>query len=158
MPLHVWTSARYAIALPDGHRFPMPKYARLRDRVLAAGLVRPEHVHDPGRAAREERLLAHTAAYVDAVTAGTLPEEMQRRIGLPWSPAFVERAYRVVRGTVEAARHAMDAGVAMNLAGGTHHAFPDRGEGFCVFNDAAIAARARQSEAGRQRNAIVDCD
>ena len=158
MPLHVWTSARYAIALPDGHRFPMPKYARLRDRVLAAGLVRPEHVHDPGRATRDELLLVHTAAYVDAVTDGTLPAEMQRRIGLPWSPAFVERAYRVVRGTVEAARHAMDAGVAMNLAGGTHHAFADRGEGFCTFNDVAVAIRALQRDGRVSRACVVDLD
>ena len=158
MPLHLWTSARYAIALPDGHRFPMPKYARLRDRVLAEGIVAPEQLHDPGRASREELLLVHTAEYVDAVTDGTLPAEMQRRIGLPWSPAFVERAYRVVRGTVEAARHAMDAGVAMNLAGGTHHAFADRGEGFCTFNDVAIAIRALQ-QAGRIRRAcVVDLD
>jgi acetoin utilization deacetylase AcuC-like enzyme len=154
----VWTSARYAITLPDGHRFPMPKYARLRDRVLAEGLVRPECMHDPGRATRDELLLVHTPAYVDAVTAGTLPAAEQRRIGLPWSPAFVERAYRVVRGTVEAARHAMDAGLAMNLAGGTHHAFADRGEGFCTFNDVAIAIRGLQHAGRIRRAAIVDLD
>lgn len=158
MPLHVWTSAKYAIALPDGHRFPMPKYALLRDRVLAEGLVQPAHVHDPGRTTRDDLLLVHTPAYVDAVTDGTLPPEMQRRIGLPWSPAFVERAYRVVRGTVEAAAHAMDAGIAFNLAGGTHHAFADRGEGFCTFNDVAVAIRALQRDGRIRRACVVDLD
>jgi acetoin utilization deacetylase AcuC-like enzyme len=95
---------------------------------------------------------------VDRVTAGTLSAAEQRRIGLPWSPLFVERAYRVVRGTVEAAEAALDRGVAFNLAGGTHHAFPDHGEGFCTFNDVGVALR-RQQRAGRvRRAAIVDLD
>src|SRR3954468_11602360 len=119
MSLHLWSSARYAIPLPEGHRFPMPKYALLREQVLAEGLVAPERLHDPGRAAVEDLLLVHTPEYVEQVTTGTLPEAAQRRIGLPWSEHFVERAYRVVRGTIEAARAALDEGVAMNLAGGT---------------------------------------
>ena len=158
MALHLWSSAAYAMPLPDGHRFPMPKYALLRDAVLAAGLVAPARLHDPGRAAREDLLLVHTPRYVDAVTAGTLSAAEQRRIGLPWSEAFVERAYRVVRGTCEAAEAALAHGVAMNLAGGTHHAFPDHGEGFCTFNDVAIAVR-RLRRGGRVRRAcVVDLD
>src|SRR5689334_6616334 len=98
MPLEVWSSAAYAIPLPDGHRFPMPKYALLRDGAIAEGLVDAAHLHDPGRTTREELLVVHTPRYVDAVTAGTLSPAEQRRIGLPWSEAFVERAYRVVRG------------------------------------------------------------
>ena len=158
MPLHLWSSARYAIPLPDGHRFPMAKYGLLRERVLAEGLVSPERMHDPGRAPVEDLLLVHTPAYVDGVTRGTLPDEMQRRIGLPWSPAFVERAYRVVRGTCEAAAAALQHGVAMNLAGGTHHAFADHGEGFCTFNDVAIAIRVLRRDGRIRRAAVVDLD
>jgi len=158
MALHLWSSAAYAMPLPDGHRFPMPKYALLRDAVLAAGLVTPARLHGPGRAPREDLLLVHTPRYVDAVTAGTLSAAEQRRIGLPWSEAFVERAYRVVRGTCEAAAAALVDGVAMNLAGGTHHAFPDRGEGFCTFNDVAVAIRRLQRAGSVRRVCVVDLD
>jgi acetoin utilization deacetylase AcuC-like enzyme len=136
----------------------MPKYALLRDAVLAEGLVSPARLHDPGRAAREDLLLVHTPRYVDAVTDGTLSAAEQRRIGLPWSERFVERAYRVVRGTCEAAEAALAHGVAMNLAGGTHHAFPDRGEGFCTFNDVAVAVRRLQRGGRVRRVCVVDLD
>ena len=158
MPLHLWSSARYAIPLPDGHRFPMPKYALLREAVLAEGLVSPQRLHDPGRAAVEDLLLVHTPRYVRDVTEGTLAPAAQRLIGLPWSEHFVERAYRVVRGTLEAARAALDHGVAMNLAGGTHHAFADHGEGFCTFNDVAVAIRRLQRDGRIRRAAVVDLD
>lgn len=158
MPLHLWSSAAYAIPLPDGHRFPMPKYALLRDGVLGEGLVPPERLHDPPRAPVEDLRLVHTAAYVEQVTTGTLPDAEQRRIGLPWNEAFVERAYRVVRGTCEAAEAALQHGVAMNLAGGTHHAFPHRGEGFCTFNDVAVAIRRLQRAGHVRRVAVVDLD
>ncbi len=158
MPLHLWSSSRYAIALPDGHRFPMAKYALLRAAVLDEGLVPPERLHDPERVGVGDLLLVHTPEYVEQVTLGTLPAAEQRRIGLPWSPEFVERAYRVVRGTLEAARAALEHGVAMNLAGGTHHAFPDRGEGFCTFNDVAVAIRRLQRDGLVRRAAVVDLD
>jgi len=156
--LHLWSSAQYAFALPEGHRFPMAKYQLLREGVLAQGLVTPDRLHDPARVAVDDLLLVHTPEYVEQITQGTLPDAAQRRIGLPWSPAFVERAYRVVQGTVSAAEAALDHGVAMNLAGGTHHAFPDRGEGFCTFNDVAIAVRRLQRAARIRRVAIVDLD
>jgi acetoin utilization deacetylase AcuC-like enzyme len=158
MPLHLWSSAAYAIPLPEAHRFPMSKYGLLRDGVLSQHLVPPERLHDPPRAERDDLLLVHTAAYVDDITNGTLPPTAQRRIGLPWSEQFVERAYRVVRGTCEAAEAALVHGVAMNLAGGTHHAFPDFGEGFCTFNDVAIAIRRLQRAQLLARVAIVDLD
>ena len=158
MTLHCWSSPQYAITLPDGHRFPMAKYALLREGALAAGLVTAETLHEPTRALHEDLYRVHTAAYVQGVEHGTLDPAHQRRIGLPWSEAFVERAFRVVRGTYEASRHALAHGVAMNLAGGTHHAFPDRGEGFCVFNDVAIAIRAQQAAGAIRRACIVDCD
>jgi acetoin utilization deacetylase AcuC-like enzyme len=158
MALHCWSSPRYAITLPEGHRFPMVKYALLRAGAVAAGLVSPSTLHEPERASHDDLHRVHTVEYVHGVEHGTLDPAHQRRIGLPWSEAFVERAFRVVRGTIEASEHAVNHGVAMNLAGGTHHAFPDRGEGFCVFNDVAIAIRRLQA-LGRIRTAcIVDLD
>jgi acetoin utilization deacetylase AcuC-like enzyme len=106
----------------------------------------------------DDLLLVHTRAYVEQVTQGTLPPLEQRRIGLPWSERFVERAYRVVRGTCEAAEAALVHGVAMNLAGGTHHAFPHRGEGFCTFNDVAVAVRRLQRSGHVRRACVVDLD
>ncbi len=156
--LRLWSSAQYAIPLPDGHRFPMAKYALLREAVLREGLVPPERLHDPERATIEDVRRVHTAEYVEHILHGTLPPAEQRRIGLPWSPAFVERAFRVVQGTIEASEAALAHGVAMNLAGGTHHAFPDRGEGFCTFNDVAIAIRRLQAMGRVTRVAVIDLD
>ena len=136
----------------------MAKYALLREGVLAAGVVPPGRLRDPPRAPLEDLLLVHTPDYVRQVTDGTLPAAEQRRIGLPWSEAFVERAYRVVRGTCEAAEAALVHGVAMNLAGGTHHAFPHRGEGFCTFNDVAVAVRRLQRGGHVRRACVVDLD
>jgi acetoin utilization deacetylase AcuC-like enzyme len=158
MTLHCWTSARYTIPLPAGHRFPIEKYALLRDAVIASGLVSLATLHEPERATVESLLLVHTRAYVDALVTGTLGDAEQRRIGLPWSEFLVERSFRAVGGTCEAARAALDLGVTMNLAGGTHHAFPDHGEGFCVFNDTAVAIRLLQRDASIQRAAVIDLD
>ncbi|MFL5575780.1 MAG: histone deacetylase [Gemmatimonadaceae bacterium] len=158
MPLHAWSSARYVIPLPDGHRFPIAKYALLRDRVLAEGLVAPERLHEPPRAAVADLRLVHTEDYVRRLTAGRLSAAEQRRLGFPWSEALVERAFRAVGGTCEAAEAALARGVAINLAGGTHHAFPDHGEGFCVFNDVAVAIRRLQRRALVRRAAVIDLD
>ena len=156
--MHVWSSAKYTFPLPSGHRFPIAKYARLRERVIDEGIVPAEHVHDPAPAARDDLLLVHTPDYVDRFTAGALTRNEERRLGLPWSPALVERSYRAAGGTLEAAVRALDDGVAMNLAGGTHHAFPSHGEGFCVFNDVAVAVRVLQRAGRIARAAIVDLD
>ena len=158
MTLHCWTSARYTVALPTNHRFPIAKYALLRDAVLASGLVAPAHLHEPERASVESLRLVHTERYVQAVLSGTLSDAEQRRIGLPWSESLVERSFRAVGGTCEAATAALDLGVTMNLAGGTHHAFPDHGEGFCVFNDAAVAIRSLQRTGRIRRVAVIDLD
>ena len=158
MALHCWTSARYTIPLPEGHRFPIAKYAMLRDAVLASGIVPPSNVHEPERASRDALRLVHTDRYIDGVLTGTLTADEQRRIGLPWSEALAERSFRAVGGTCEAAAAALDHGVTMNLAGGTHHAFPDHGEGFCVFNDVAVAIRTLQRDGRIHRAAIVDLD
>ena len=158
MALHCWSSAHYVIRLPDTHRFPIAKYALLRDAVLAQGLVAPLDLHDPERAPRELVELVHTAEYVSRFMAGSLDEQEQRTLGFPWSEALVERAFRAVGGTVEAAHAALDRGIAMNLAGGTHHAFAGHGEGFCVFNDVAVAIRALQRDGRITRAVVVDLD
>ena len=156
--LHVWSSSHYTIPLPVGHRFPMNKYAMLRDTLLGEAIVVPAHVHDPARATEAELRRVHTASYVEAILNGTLDAASQRRLGFPWSPELVERSRRAVGGTIATSRHALNAGVAMNLAGGTHHAFADRGEGFCVFNDVAVATAVLRTERLVRRVAIVDLD
>jgi acetoin utilization deacetylase AcuC-like enzyme len=156
--MRAFYSDHFVLPLPAGHRFPMAKYARLRQRVIAEGLVAAGDLHEAPAAPWEALTLAHTPAYVAAVAAGTLPSEMIRRIGFPWSPAMVERSRRSAGATIAAARAALDDGAAVNLAGGTHHAFADRGEGYCVFNDVAVAARLLQHEGRCRRVAVVDCD
>lgn len=158
MPLHLWSSARYVIPLPAGHRFPIEKYALLRERVLAERIVPPERLHEPARARPDDLLLVHTSDYVERLSGGRLTSDEQRRIGLPWSPHLVERSFRAVGGTCEAASAALEHGLAMNLAGGTHHAFADHGEGFCVFNDVAVAIRSLQRDGRIARAAVIDLD
>lgn len=137
-------SDHFVLPLPEGHRFPMAKYSRLRERILAEGIIAAGDLQEAPAASLDELRLVHDAAYVDAVVTGTVPHDVQRRIGFPWSPQMVERSRRSVGATIAASRAALDEGVSANLAGGTHHAFADRGEGFCVFNDVAVAARALQ--------------
>jgi acetoin utilization deacetylase AcuC-like enzyme len=156
--LHVWSSAKYTFPLPEGHRFPISKYTLLREQVIAEGIVPAECVHDPARISRQDLRLVHTDDYVDRFTNGALTDAEIRRLGFPWSEGLVERSYRAAGGTSEAVRHALDYGIAMNLAGGTHHAFADHGEGFCVFNDVAIAVRALQRAGRIERAAILDLD
>jgi len=151
-------SDHFVLPLPEGHRFPMAKYARLRERVVAERLVAPDRLVEAPAAGWDEIRLVHAAEYVEAVARGSLPREAQRRIGFPWSPEMVERSRRSVGATVAAARAALADGIAVNLAGGTHHAFADRGEGYCVFNDVAVAARVLQRDHGVRRIAVVDCD
>ena len=146
--LQAFYSDEFVLPLPEGHRFPMAKYRMLRDAV-AQGL--PGVALQPAPAATDGELaLVHTPAYIQAVSAGSLSPQAQREIGFPWSPAMAERARRSVGGTVAACRAAMACGgLAANLAGGTHHAQADKGGGFCVFNDVAVAARLMQAEAAR---------
>lgn len=156
--MQAWTSARYTFPLPDGHRFPIAKYAQLREQVVNDGILRVEDLREPERVSREALLLVHTADYINRFMVGALAPDEMRRLGLPWSPALVERSLRAVGGTCEACDTALEAGIAMNLAGGTHHAFADHGEGFCVFNDVAVAIRLLQRAGRIRRAAIVDLD
>ena len=153
-------SDTFVLPLPEHHRFPMAKYRLLRERLVEEGVLDAGDLHVPEAAGWDELRLVHDAAYVDAVAAGTLPAEAQRRIGFPWSPMMVERSRRSVGATIAAAREVMRPGasVSANLAGGTHHAFRDRGEGYCVFNDVAVAAASMLRAGAAARVAVVDCD
>jgi acetoin utilization deacetylase AcuC-like enzyme len=136
----------------------MRKYALLRQRVAASGLVAPDQLIVPHAATDAELLRAHAPEYLWRCQAGKLTPQEIRRIGFPWSAAMVERSRRSSGATIEACRAALEDGLAANLAGGTHHAYSDHGEGYCVFNDSAVAARAMQSEGRARRVVIVDCD
>jgi acetoin utilization deacetylase AcuC-like enzyme len=148
----------FVIPLPEGHRFPIQKYFLLREAVVAAGLVAPGDLLIPDPATDEQLLRAHDEGYIRRVETGRLTVQEVRRIGLPWSPELVARARRSVGGTIATCRAALQDGVAVSLAGGTHHAFRDHGQGFCVFNDMVVAARTMQAEGWVQRVVIVDCD
>jgi len=148
----------FVLPLPPGHRFPMEKYSRLRAALLASGEFAESDFHLPPPASDAELARAHTPDYIAAVASGRLDEKAQKAIGFPWSPGMVERSRRSAGATLSACRAALEDGVAANLAGGTHHAFADHGEGFCVFNDAAVAALAMRAEGRAERILIVDCD
>ncbi len=158
MSLHCWSSAHYVIDLPEGHRFPIAKYGLLRDAVLAEGVVQASALHDPERAPLDDVARVHDADYIQRLVRGTMPSAEQRALGFPWSEGLVERSFRASGGTLEAALHAQRAGIAMNLAGGTHHAFASHGEGFCVLNDVAIAVRGLRARGLLRRAAVVDLD
>ena len=152
---------QYVLPLPEGHRFPMQKYRLTRN--YASARVPDLELAVPPAATREELELAHTSAYVDAVFDGTLSAREQREIGFPWSREMVERSRRSAGATIAASRVAWVDGIAVNLAGGTHHACADKGSGFCVFNDVAVATRLMHREeraAGRSITpiAIIDLD
>ncbi len=156
----------FTLPLPDGHRFPMAKYTRLRERV-AAWLS--EHAPPgvalalPPAATNAQLLRVHTPEYLQRIAAGALDRQEVNRLGFPWSDALVERSRRSVGATVAACTDAVEGAktgrpFAANLAGGTHHAFADRGEGFCLFNDAVVAIRDLQARGLIERAAVVDCD
>jgi acetoin utilization deacetylase AcuC-like enzyme len=151
-------SDTFVLPLPEGHRFPMAKYSGLRQRLLDEQIVPPADLSEAPRASWEDLRLVHTPEYTTAVEHGTLSPDVQRRIGFPWSPEMVERARRSVGATIAAARSGLEEGCGANLAGGTHHAFADRGEGYCVFNDVAVATCVLERDCAIGRVAIVDCD
>jgi acetoin utilization deacetylase AcuC-like enzyme len=154
----VFYSDHFVLPLPAGHRFPMVKYSMLRDRVAKAGVCGPGEMRVPRPVSDAEILRSHEECYLQRVVDGTLTEKEMRRIGFPWSERMVERSRRASGGTLGACLAALEEGFAANLAGGTHHAFADRGEGYCVFNDSAIAARAVQAEGLVERVVVVDTD
>lgn len=157
--MRIFYTDRFVLPLPERHRFPMAKYLLLREQVVAEGLGGAAPLAEPPAACDEEILRAHDRGYLERVVRGELSAAQIRSIGFPWSPEMVERSRRSSGATLAASRHALGGDfVAVNLAGGTHHAFRDRGEGYCVFNDAAIAALSMQAEGRARRVVIIDCD
>jgi len=160
--MKLYYADHFVLPLPEGHRFPMEKYSRLRSRLLESGEFDADDFCVPQVATDTEILRAHAADYLQRMVGGTLDAAEIRRIGFPWSPEKVERSRRSAGATLAACRSALDReggnACAANLAGGTHHAHRDFGSGFCVFNDAAIAALAMRAEGRVQRVAVVDCD
>jgi acetoin utilization deacetylase AcuC-like enzyme len=155
--MKVFYCDHFVLPLPSEHRFPMAKYRLLRERVEAQ-LSPPCELVEPYPASDAQILRCHHADYVERAKKGLLTEKEMRRIGFPWSPQMVERSRRSSGATIAACRTALQDGVAVNLAGGTHHAYPDHGEGYCLFNDSAIAARAMQVEGRVKRVVVIDCD
>lgn len=151
-------SHRYVIELPADHTFPIKKYSMIRDRLVREGTLEESRIVEPELAGREHIILVHTADYYDRLAGGGLTDRELRRLGLPWSESLVRRSRFSVAGTLAAARAALRDGAAANLGGGTHHAFPDHGEGFCVLNDIAVAIQVLRSEGRINRAAVVDCD
>jgi acetoin utilization deacetylase AcuC-like enzyme len=156
--IRVYYSDHYTIDLPDGHRFPMRKYRMLRDALLERGIITPEYLVESPLASMEDLLRAHTERYVSGVFNGTLERLEQRRIGFPWSPSLVTRSLATVGGCLASSYAALEDGLSGNLAGGTHHAMRDAGEGFCVFNDIAVSTLRLMDEGRVRRVAIVDLD
>ncbi|MGB5915554.1 MAG: histone deacetylase [Phormidesmis sp.] len=148
----------YVTPLPAGHRFPMPKFQLLRDLLVSDRIITESQLYQPGAPSLEWLQLVHDADYVQAYCNGTLDHKAQRRIGLPWSEGLVQRTCTAVGGTILTAKLALQYGIACNTAGGTHHAFPSYGSGFCIFNDLAIALKVLQAQNLIRTALIVDLD
>ncbi|GAB5535821.1 MAG: histone deacetylase [Rubricoccaceae bacterium] len=148
----------YVIPLPDRHPFPMAKFSALRDLLISETVLQVEDLVEPREADWSDLLLVHTQRYLTALKNGSLEPAAERRMGLPWSEALVRRSRLAVQGTANAIWMALCDGLAGNLAGGTHHAMPDWGEGFCVLNDVAVALRMHQRSGWLRRALIVDLD
>ena len=156
--MQVFYTPRYYADIGDGHIFPIRKFELVRNRLLAEGTLREDELLEPAPATIEQVRLVHTEDYISRLCSGTLTAKELRRLGLPWSESLVQRSFYATGGTIAAARAALLDGFGSNLAGGTHHSFADRGEGFCVLNDVAVAIRVLRNERLVQRAAIVDCD
>lgn len=148
----------YITPLPEGHRFPMMKFKAVRDILLEDGIAKPEQFHTPEIASAATLHAVHTPEYVTHFCEGTLNRDAMRRIGFPWSTGLVQRTRTAVGGTLLTAHLALQHGLACNTAGGTHHAFPDFGSGFCIFNDLAVTAQIIKSEGLADRILIIDLD
>lgn len=153
--LRCYSHDRYFADLPKGHVFPMHKFPRSAQLIAERDIGR---VIDPGIIGDRELLRVHTREYVQSIRTGQYNELTKQRLGLPWHPTICDRSHAATAGTLAAARAAMEDGLAANLAGGTHHAFPDRGEGFCVFNDVAVAIRALQCDEPLLHCMVIDLD
>lgn len=151
-------SPYYYADIGEGHVFPIKKFELVRDRLIEEGTLSIDEIFEPEPAKVEDVLLVHTEDYVKRLINGELTAKEVRKLGLPWSKSLVRRSFLATNGTIEAAKFALESGIASNLAGGTHHSYPDRGEGFCVLNDVAVAIRVLQKEKLASRFLIVDLD
>ena len=154
--LACFTSPRYFVPLPPGHVFPMEKFPQSAEKLVAEGTIAA--TTDPGRISDVDLLRVHTPAYVESIRIGRFNDLTSRKLGLPPSLALSDRSHCAVAGTLAAARAALRDGLAANLAGGTHHAFPDSGQGFCVFNDVAVAIRALRHDEPYLHCMVIDLD
>lgn len=153
--LRCFSSSHYFAHLPPGHPFPMSKFP------TSAAIIEEQRIGrviDPGEISPADLERVHTRAYIESIRTGQYNELTALKLGLPWHPTIPARSFRATAGTLHAARAALDEGIACNLAGGTHHAFPDRGEGYCVFNDVAVAIRAMQAHEPLMQFMVVDLD
>jgi acetoin utilization deacetylase AcuC-like enzyme len=153
--IRAYAHDRFTYPLPADHRFPLGRYRMLREAIDAQGIAQVEEA--PG-AEDADLLLAHDPLYLDRVVHGRLTDREQKAVGLPWSPELVERGRRSVGATLAAAAAALGDGTGINLGGGTHHAFPDAGKGFCTFNDVAVAVRRLRADGAIERALVVDLD
>ena len=156
--LSIFFSDQYLYTLPDHHRFPIDKYILVKEQLVYQGIIQQTQLTDPGLCHEDDILRVHTSEYWQAVKTQSLPPRMVRRIGLPNTEFSVKRARSSVAGTIAAAESALQTGLGINLAGGTHHAYPDRGEGFSTLNDIAIASRRLLKRKLVDRILIVDLD
>lgn len=154
----IYYSPYYYADIGEGHVFPIRKFELVRDKLLAEGTLSRDEIAEPQPAAVDDLLLVHTDDYITRLRGGELTAKEIRKLGLPWSESLVRRSFHAISGTINAAKDCLESGVASNLAGGTHHAYPDRGEGFCVLNDIAVAIRLLQRDGLAKRFLIVDLD
>jgi acetoin utilization deacetylase AcuC-like enzyme len=158
VPFRVFYSPYYYADIGVTHVFPIRKFEIARDTLLAEGTLAHDQIIAPQPAAVADLLLVHTEDYITRLVDGTLTAKEIRKLGLPWSQSLVRRSFHAISGTINAARRALQDGVSSNLAGGTHHSYPDRGEGYCVLNDVAVAIRVLERDGLAKRFLIIDLD
>ena len=156
--MQIYYSDTFELPLPPKHRFPMSKYRLLRERISNSQLAECLTLSIPAGATDEQLKLVHTKEYIEKLKSSQLSELEIKRIGFPWSDSTLERSRRSVGASISAALSAKESGVSVNLAGGTHHAFPDSGQGYCIFNDTCVAAKYIQSKQLAERILFIDCD
>lgn len=156
--LQIAFSPVYRLRLPEGHRFPMLKYELIHEQLLYEGTCTEANFFAPAPVNDRWVLGVHTASYVHALKTGTVDAKMMRRIGFPLTPELIEREWIITQGTIDCTQIAYRDGVAMNIAGGTHHAYPDRGEGFCMLNDVGVAAHYLLETRQAQKILVIDLD
>ncbi|NNE67457.1 MAG: histone deacetylase, partial [Pyrinomonadaceae bacterium] len=154
----VFYSPDYYADIGEDHVFPIKKFELARDILLDESTLTENNLNVPAPAEVEDVKLVHDSGYIDRLMSGNLSKKELRQLGLPWTESLVRRSFLAVSGTIEASKHAIEAGYASNLAGGTHHAFPDRGEGFCVLNDIAVSIGVIRKNRPGSRFLIIDCD